>query len=310
MIKDINIRINEVKEQVAEKKVLQEKLKDLSSQLVIYEYELRDLENQLNKELNDVEKLKRLSLSSVICAIMRNKEEKFEKEEREYLTAKLEYDDCKSRINLLKDDKLRIENRLSSLQNCEERYSELLDTKLSLINIYGDENQKNKLLNMEEELDNYLKEVKEVEESIEAGRNLYEEIICTKEILQSAKNWGTIDLLGGDFLSSMAKHQKVDEAQNHFSRVSNLLANFNNELKDINIDSLSFSTTTKTFDIFFDNIFTDISVNNQISRSYEDIYILQQKVEEILESLKHGKKKLDADIKNKKKEYNDFISSL
>lgn len=310
MLRDINIRINQIKEQAAEKKVLEKKLADLDENLQIHECELRDLEEMLNKELNDVEKLKKLSLSSIMSTLMRNKEEKLEKEEKEYLMAKLKYDDCLSRLNSFKDSKLRIEGRLSSLENCEKRYEELLDTKLSLINIYGNENQKNRLLNMENEIDNYLKEMKEIEESIGVGKALYQEVGYTKEILQSAKNWGTLDLLGGDFISSMAKHQKIDEAQRQFERVSNLLASFNKELEDINIPSLNFSTTTKTFDIFFDNIFTDISVNSQISKSYDEICKLEININVILMNLKNDKENLEKDIENKKIEYDEFINSI
>lgn len=307
MLKDINVKINQIKEQVAEKKVLEEKLDNLDKEISMYECELRDLEEMLNKELHDVEKLKKVSLSSIICIIMRNKDEKIEKE---YLIAKLKHDDCFSRITSAKNSKLRIEDRLSSLENCENRYAELLDTKLALINIYGDENEKNRIINMEKELDNRFKELKEMEESIESGNILYEEIAYTKEILQSAKNWGTIDLLGGDFISSIAKHEKVDQAQNQFIRISNLLSNFNKELKDINIDSLNFSNTMKTFDIFFDNIFTDISVNSQISNSYEDICKLQRDVDIILKKLKDSKVSLHGIIDDKKDEYDKFINSL
>lgn len=310
MLRDINIKINQIKEQVAEKKVLEKKLADLDENLKMHECELRDLEEILNKELNDVEKLKKLSLSSIMSTLMRNKEEKLDKEEKEYLMVKLKYDDCLSRLNSLKNSKSRIESRLSSLEDCEKRYGELLDTKLSLINIYGNGNQKNILLSMENELDNYLKEMKDIEESIGAGKALYQEIGYTKEILQSAKNWGTLDLLGGDFISSMAKHQKVDEAQKQFARVSNLLVNFNKELEDINMSSLNFSTSMKTFDIFFDNIFTDISVNNQISKSYDDICKLEKNVNDILINLKNDKEKLDQVIENKKIEYDEFVNSL
>ena len=55
MIEDINKKINVVKNQMAEKKVLEEKLKDLNQNIVMNEYELRDLEENLKKELHDVE---------------------------------------------------------------------------------------------------------------------------------------------------------------------------------------------------------------------------------------------------------------
>lgn len=310
MIEDINKRINFVKNQVAEKKVLEEKLAGLSQNITMNEYELRDLEENLNKELRDVENLKKLSLSSFISTIMGNKAEKMEKEEREYLIAKLKYDECNSRFKSLKENKSNLENRLNDLGDCEKRYSELLETKIALVNIYGDENQKNKILKMEEEMDIILKEIKEIDESIDAGSNLYREIECAKELLESAKTWSAIDLFGGDFISSMAKHQKIDDAQKHFARISNLLVRFNKELSDVNISSLDFSSTIKGIDIFFDNIFTDISVNNQINDSYKNVCNLQIKVQAVLEDLKENKINLKENIENKRNVYNDFINSI
>ncbi len=163
---------------------------------------------------------------------------------------------------------------------------------------------------MEAEIDSYLKEIKELDESISVGNSLVSEIENTKKLLESAKAWGTLDLFGGDFISSLAKHQKVDEAQRHFSRTSNLLDRFNKELRDININGLRFSTTSKTFDIFFDNIFTDIAVNNQINKSYNDICSLQRNVETVLKNIKENKRQLLNIVNIKRKEYEEFINNL
>ncbi|MDU2198084.1 MAG: hypothetical protein E7E21_06685, partial [Peptostreptococcaceae bacterium] len=272
--------------------------------------ELKELEYKLNKEFDDVEKLKKLSLSNIISTIMKNKDEKMEKEEKEYLMAKLEYDQCESKIKSLKVNINTTTSRLEDLSECENEYSNLLNRKIALFNIYGDEYNKNELINMEAEIDSYLKEIKELDESISVGNSLVSEIENTKKLLESAKAWGTLDLFGGDFISSLAKHQKVDEAQRHFSRTSNLLDRFNKELRDININGLRFSTTSKTFDIFFDNIFTDIAVNNQINKSYNDICSLQRNVETVLKNIKENKRQLLNIVNIKRKEYEEFINNL
>ena len=310
MIEDINKKINVVKNQMAEKKVLEEKLKDLNQNIVMNEYELRDLEENLKKELHDVENLNKLSLSSFIYTIMGNKAEKMEKEEKECLRAKLKYDDCNCRLKSLKENKLNLVNKLNDLDDCEKRYSELLDTKVALVNIYGSEEEKNKILKIEEELDCRLKEIKEIEESIDVGQDLYDEIKCTKELLESAKTWSTIDLLGGDIISSMAKHEKIDNAQKHFSKISTLLTRFNEELRDVNISSLNFSGMTKGIDIFFDNIFTDISVNSKINNSYNDICNLQRKVHDRLEDLNKNRSRLIEEVENRRNLYDEFINSI
>lgn len=310
MLEDINKNINDIKEAIAQKQVLENKLNDLNKELCKGKEELKELEYKLNKEFDDVEKLKKLSLSNIISTIMKNKDEKMEKEEKEYLMAKLEYDQCESKIKSLKVNINTTTSRLEDLSECENEYSNLLNRKIALFNIYGDEYNKNELINMEAEIDRYLKEIKELDELISVGNSLVSEIENTKKLLESAKAWGTLDLFGGDFISSLAKHQKVDEAQRHFSRISNLLDRFNKELRDININGLRFSTTSKTFDIFFDNIFTDIAVNNQINKSYNDICSLQRNVENVLKNIKENKRKLLNIVNIKRKEYEEFINNL
>ena len=88
------------------------------------------------------------------------------------------------------------------------------------------------------------------------------------------------------------------------------LDRFNKELRDININGLRFSTTSKTFDIFFDNIFTDIAVNNQINKSYNDICSLQRNVETVLKNIKENKRQLLNIVNIKRKEYEEFINNL
>ncbi|MEG0857318.1 MAG: hypothetical protein RSG52_12660 [Terrisporobacter sp.] len=310
MMEDINIKINKVKNDIAERNVLEKKLNDFKKDCCNKEEELANLESQLKKELKDVENLKKLSLSSVMSTIMGNKGSKMEKEEQEYLMAKIKYDQCKSRVDLLKEDISSVETRLKSLADCETKYEDLLQIKIHLIDIDGDEVNKKKLINMEKEIDDCLSKAKELDESIVAGNDLANEIIRCKKVLDSAKNWGTIDLFGGDFISSMAKHNKVEEAQRHFTKISNLLSKFNKELKDVNINNLKFSTTSITFDIFFDNIFTDISVNNKINESYGDICKLQGNVERILYNLKEEQSKLNNFIVNKRRDYDEFVNSI
>lgn len=310
MLEDINKEINQVKNEVAQKNVLENRLKELDEELHKSEIELKNLETQLEKELDDVEKLKKLSFASIVSSLMRNKEEKLEKEEKEYLMAKIKYDNYNSKVKSLREQISYINFRVDELADCEDKYSRLLQRKIVLINIYGDEETKNKLVNMEREIDSYLEEVKEIEESIVAGNRLLNEVNNAKKLLESAKTWGTIDLLGGDFLSSLAKHEKVNDAQKCFRRISNLLNDFNRELKDVNITSLNFSTTIKSVDIFFDNIFTDITVNRQINNSYEDICNLQTKVSRILNSLKESKNEINKTINIKKNEYDEFTKNI
>ncbi|MGL5692690.1 MAG: hypothetical protein ACRCXA_01340 [Peptostreptococcaceae bacterium] len=310
MLEEINIKLNNAKSEVAKKYVLENKLEDLKKELHKGEMQLRDLEESLRKEKRDVDNLKKVSLSNIMSTVMGNKAEKMEKEEREYVLAKIQYDNCFSKVRMLKSDINNVISRISKLRQYENEYASLLKEKIKLINILGDNITKAKIIEIEANIDSYLKEIKEIDESISVGSSLIYEIGQAKKLLSSAKNWSTFDLFGGDLLSSMAKHNKIDEAQNHFYKIANLLNSFNKELSDVNIVGITFSSTTKTFDIFFDNIFSDLAVDKHINQSYENLCSLERDVNRILGNLKINRVKLNSSVEYEKNKYDEFIKNI
>ena len=69
---------------------------------------------------------------------------------------------------------------------------------------------------------------KEKREAIEAGRRALNSLQAAKENLNSAKNWGLVDMFGGGFFTTMLKHSKMDQAKYD-------LRNFSRELNDVNM---------------------------------------------------------------------------
>ena len=150
MIKEINEKLIKLKEEIVLKKILDKKLKNLSLQLEKDKSELYELEVNLKKEHKDVEKLKKLSFASILATVMSNKDEKLEKEQQEYIMAKIKYDEFSSKVELLKENIESIKSRLETLKYCENEYKALLNKKLELIKLYGDQYKKIKLLKIEE----------------------------------------------------------------------------------------------------------------------------------------------------------------
>ncbi|MEG0132604.1 MAG: hypothetical protein RSA29_06670 [Clostridium sp.] len=310
MLKDINSQINKVKENLASKHVLEGKLSKMKIQLEADEKELKELKSNLKKEHRDVEKLEKLSLANLIATVMKNKDEKLEKEEHEYLMAKIKYDDQSAKIALLGENIINIQDRLDILKDCESEYRVLLNKKLSIIKAQGKADERIRLAELECEIDEILRAEKEIEEADAIGRNLLWEVKSAEKSLEGAKSWGIWDIAGGDLISSMAKHGKINEAEEHFRKVSNLLRRFNKELGDVSIESISFSSTTMAFDLFFDNIFTDFSVQNKINDALNNIVALRQRVEDILNKLSNEREDLRVSILNKRREYDTFVEQL
>ena len=55
---------------------------------------------------------------------------------------------------------------------------------------------------------------KEKREAIEAGRRALNSLRTAKENLNSAKNWGLVDMFGGGFFTTMLKHSKMGIRRN------------------------------------------------------------------------------------------------
>ena len=57
---------------------------------------------------------------------------------------------------------------------------------------------------------------KEKREAINAGNRALRSLREAQDNLNSAKNWGIWDMFGGGFISTMAKHSKMDCAKRKY----------------------------------------------------------------------------------------------
>ncbi|MET0577991.1 MAG: hypothetical protein ABW122_04990, partial [Ilumatobacteraceae bacterium] len=102
-----------------------------------------------------------------------------------------------------------------------------------------------------------------------------------------ARSWSTYDTwLGGGLLASSVKHDRIDSASDRIAQAQMALVDFARELTDVASAptvkaDLGISPTSRTLDVWFDNIVTDLSVGSRITRSLHE-------VEAALESVRKG----------------------
>ena len=58
----------------------------------------------------------------------------------------------------------------------------------------------------------------ERQEAIDAGNKALQSLYAAQNDLNSAKNWGIVDLLGGGMITSLIKHSKMNNAQSHMEQ--------------------------------------------------------------------------------------------
>ncbi|XZJ87629.1 hypothetical protein ACSXCD_02565 [Clostridium perfringens] len=288
MLKDLNEKIKECRENMALKEILEKRNLSLENELNSKEKELGELEKSLNKELKDVQKLKSLSFSNLISNILRNKDEKLEKEEREYLEAKLKYDNFKFKVEKLRYDVEENKNRLGQLINIEGKYKDLISEKRELVKKFN-LNIRDEIIEIENEIKDLLSNKTEISEALREANNC---LMISEETLKSlrrAKNWGIYDIVGGGMISSAIKHNRIDDAKTYMERLSYSVDRLNKELGDVDTsifnEGLNISGFSYTFDIFFDNIFSDFSVQGEINDSLYKIEDFRNKVLNLIRKL-------------------------
>ncbi|MBO3375523.1 hypothetical protein [Clostridium perfringens] len=307
MLKDLNEKIKECRENMALKEILEKRNLSLENELNSKEKELGELEKRLNKELKDVQKLKSLSFSNLISNILRNKDEKLEKEEREYLEAKLKYDNFKFKVEKLRYDVEENNNRLGQLINIEGKYKDLISEKRELVKKFN-LNIRDEIIEIENEIKDLLSNKTEISEALREANNCLMISEETLKSLMSAKNWGIYDIVGGGMISSAIKHNRIDDAKTYMERLSYSVDRLNKELGDVDTsifnEGLNISGFSYTFDIFFDNIFSDFSVQGEINDSLYKIEDFRNKVLNLIRKLeeKENSVGLKANLLNDKLE--------
>jgi hypothetical protein len=295
------------------KKLEQKRLKEkLEQDLLAVEEELRDqsarfesLSTQLVKEKVDVEKLERMSLTTLFHSVLGSREEQLDKERQELLSAQLLYQQAKKQVFFLEQEQNTLLQRLDELADVESEYESLLSEKEQLLR-QSNQVVASELIEYAEQSANLDSEIKEVGEAIAAGNNTIGELDQVIEALKSAENWGTWDMLGGGFLSTAAKHSQIDNARKGIDNVQRRMSQFKRELADVRkqielqIDIGEFEYFA---DYFIDGLIFDWVVQSKItdslSRSKGAKSTIVQAVKE-LEELKKIAQKRQHDLKEKR----------
>lgn len=128
----------------------------------------------------------------------------------------------------------------------------------------------------------------EIREAIEAGEQALASLKSAQEKLQSARNWGIADMLGGGFITDLFKHSKMDDAVTCMEDARKNLKIFQRELKDVKVPMdfrMEISGFLSFADFFFDGIVADYLVQSKIADAREQVDDAVVRVSSILREL-------------------------
>jgi predicted nucleic acid-binding Zn-ribbon protein len=246
------------------------------------------LEEEARREGRDVERLESRTLARLVHDLRGTRDEALRRERQEHLDARLAYDAQLERAASLRSELAELRRLAQELGDPEADYRTALADKRHLLAAAGGA-AAGRVDRLAEALAEARSHEWEVGEALRAGEALSEGLERVRSSLGSAGSWGTYDLLGGGFISSMIKHDRIDEARSGLAQAAALADRFRRELGDIGLDGPAIpgiDSFTRTADVFFDNVFTDWTVQSRIEQAEANVREARERVQGIVEALR------------------------
>jgi len=299
---DLNEMLINLKLKLKAKQKAERFLKELKVKLNSEKQKLKELFEIMQKEEQDVKKLKRLSLVSLYHDLIGNKQAKLNKEQVEFFAAKMKYDSCQNSIHSLKREVQGYQDQIADCDKYEAEYIDLVKNNSNQISNHDNE----KFIEITDEIVRLKSNHIEVNEALEAGRLAKSALNKVIEKMQSASNWGLLDMFAGGLIVTAIKHSKINQSQQMLEQVNVNIEKFNRELSDIqnpiNTDlKLKIGGFKKFADYFFDGIIFDWLVQSKIKKSIEVYTDTEAEISRIIKLLLKESSK----SKEQVAEYND-----
>ncbi|MGT2745242.1 hypothetical protein ACVRW4_07975 [Streptococcus phocae subsp. phocae] len=130
--------------------------------------------------------------------------------------------------------------------------------------------------------------LKELREAREAAQEVIVRIDHATSSLDSALSWGKWDIFVGEFFTSWIKRNKIKEANQNIHEITESLKTLNKELVDVNMnlpEGVSDTVSDNAWDIWFDNIFTDIRVQGEIKDFLKQLAVFRKSILDLISTL-------------------------
>jgi chromosome segregation ATPase len=266
--------LNELLSRIQMLETLENRISIMQNEIRKAEDEVAGLRKQYEQEHRDVEQMQKSPLSAFLLKLADKCENKLEIEQREEIEAKLALDRALTRLYGLKQSEDELSSRISALR-CEKRtyQSELAIRCQELADMFSEpEGARYKAL--EAERNSIISRITEIKEALGAAARAKSTAKDTLKFLEGAEEWATYDIFTHrGIFSHMAKYSQIDSAVESFHRLLSQLRDLKSELNDVQgltaSGLIEISSSQRTVDFWFDNIFTDLSVRGQIKDNAE-----------------------------------------
>jgi hypothetical protein len=250
-----------------ERAQLNRRLEGSAPHLADLERRVAELRKTLDDEEADVQRLESFSVAKIWSHLKGSHLTDLDRETAEREAARYAVAEAEARRDAMLRDRAAVESRLRELGDVEQGYRAALAAKEAWAGETGAATAA-ELAEVAVRRGELVALDKETREAHAAGRAAHELLTQAASLLGSAGSWSTWDAFGGGgLLTDMMKYDKVDRATETLRRADIALGAFSRELADVHLPSVQgvrVEQMMRTFDVWFDNIFSDMAVRSRI----------------------------------------------
>lgn len=287
-------KIKELYEKAALKRKFAAELADLEEQRQELAYNAEVLRNVMELEEEDVKRLEKTSISNFFIELSGRMGEKMNQERREAYAAAAKYHAAAAELENIEKTMAAKQAELEKLADCEELLQKEVAEAVEEAKVSGGESGA-KIVELEKKILEQGNRIRELNEALNAGNYALNGIDTVLSDLGSAERWGTWDLFGGGLISSIAKHEKLNEAQAGIENLQHALSRFRTELSDVHVNSdiqIGVDEFMSFADWFFDGFLVDGLILDKIHKAQNQVYELEQQIlhltDRLQTSLRHA----------------------
>ena len=264
---------------------LARKLFNAEENLAKYQEALEKAIATLEKENRDLERLRNDSFSNTLLKLFGNFDRRYDKEYREIIGAKVEFDKAYAM-------------KIAAARRVKEVEADIEEKKLRLRK-HPDMNQV--VSERQQQILALQHEWRETHEAEQAGLAVLESLSDIISGLDAADAISTWDMItDSSLILDFLKHDKLDAAEASLLHLEQTVYTFARELRDLDFvfesDLETISSTQRALDIFFDNLFSDWGTKVIIEKNIENLKKLQDSTEDVMESLAAKKRELETTL--------------
>jgi predicted nucleic acid-binding Zn-ribbon protein len=247
-----------------------------------------DLRRQLGDEAADVERLESLSAARIWSRLKGSHLADLERETAEREAARYAVAEAEARREVMRRERAALESRIAELGDVEARCRSAMAAKEAWVTELGGGSAR-ELAEIAERRGELTALDNEAREAFTAGRAAHDLLARASSLLGSAGSWSMFDTFGGGgLLTDMMKYDKVDQATETLRRADLALAAFSRELADVDLPAVGgvrVEQMMRTFDVWFDNVFSDLAVRARIEDAAHRVTQATDQVERALGAL-------------------------